>query len=125
MTSLKETQMSRKISLALAAGAVVIALSGTAAAQGVFPSSANEYGPEAGEAPTTMCEQAGVPVAAGAAEASYPAAANECGPALGEAPTTVIGERRAIGATGSGAGGLLFGPREAQADHDQGWLLDD
>ena len=118
--------MSRKISLALTAGAVVIALSGTAGAQGAFPSSANEYGPEAGETPTTVCERAGVPVAAGAAEASYPAAANECGPALGEAPTTVVGEERAIGATGSRAGGRLFTAREAQAaDHDDGSLLDD
>lgn len=118
--------MSRKISLALAAGAIALALSGTAAAQGAFPSSSDEYGPAVGETPTTVCEQAGVPVAAGAAEASYPAAANECGPALGEAPTTIIGEQRAIGGTGSSAGGRLFGASGAEAaDHDQGWLLDD
>jgi hypothetical protein len=97
--------MSRKISLALAAGAVAVALSGLAGAEG----------PAWGTTPTTSYERpVAISAPAGAADEScFPAAASECGPALGEAPTTTFAEG-AVGATGMDAAGGSLGTVEVQ-----------
>ena len=96
--------MLRKI---LITGAASLVLStGMAAAQmSPYPSSADEVGPAAGEAPTTMQPRGPGPAWLRGYKApdTFPSAGNE-GPLFGEAPTTSV-DRTAVGATRSGGAG--------------------